>query len=125
MLNLSPKGPPTREPCRPRQLRRQSLNALLSTGPKTPEGKLRSSINSTRHGLTGRTVVLPNEDHDLYRTFAAEIVESLQPETPIERQLAQTVADTQWRLNRLRSIEEGMFALTTHEASYIELEDAL
>ena len=37
-------------------------NALLSTGPKTEEGKQRSSLNALRHGLTGQTVVMPTED---------------------------------------------------------------
>jgi len=39
-----------------------------------------------------------------------EIVDCLDPQTPVERQFAQTVADNQWRINRIRSIEDGMLA---------------
>jgi hypothetical protein len=93
------------------QLTANRANAAQSTGPKTPEGKRRSSLNALRHGLTGRVVVLPTEDLAAYKAFSQELFASLTPETPVERQFAQTYIDTQWRLNRIRSIEDGMFAL--------------
>jgi hypothetical protein len=86
-------------------------NAQKSTGPKTPEGKARSSINAFRHGLTGRVIILPEEDLEEYKVFSKELLASFAPETPLERQYAQTFVDTQWRLNRIRGIEDGMFAL--------------
>jgi hypothetical protein len=82
-----------------------------STGPRTPEGKARSSYNALRHGLTGRIVVLPGEDIEIYNAFCEELMADLAPETPVERQYAQTFCDTQWRLNRARSYEESMLAL--------------
>ena len=38
------------------------LNALRSTGPKSPEGKAIARRNALTHGLTGRGVVVPGED---------------------------------------------------------------
>jgi hypothetical protein len=78
---------------------------------RTPEGKARSSMNALRHGLTARVVVLPTEDMDAYQAFSREIVDSLDAQTPVERQFAQTVADNQWRINRIRSIEDGMLGM--------------
>jgi hypothetical protein len=43
----------------------------------------------------------------------------LAPETPVERQYAQTFCDTQWRLNRARSIEDSMLALGHFESATI------
>ena len=82
-----------------------------STGPRTHEGKQRSAMNATRHGLTGRTIVMPYEDMEAYHIFCKELLESLAPETPVERQYAQAFCDTQWRLNRARSIEDAMLSL--------------
>ncbi len=82
-----------------------------STGPRTPEGKAKASLNAMRHGLTGRVVVLPSEDMNVYHAFCKELMADLAPETPLERQYAQTFCDTQWRLNRARSYEDGMLAL--------------
>jgi hypothetical protein len=82
-----------------------------STGPRTPAGRAISSHNATRHGLTGRVVVLPSEDMNVYNAFCKELMADLAPETPLERQYAQTFCDTQWRLNRARSYEDGLLAL--------------
>jgi hypothetical protein len=79
--------------------------------PASPKGRARSSMNALRHGLTARVVVLPSEDMAAYTAFSKEIVDSLDPQTPVERQFAQTVADNQWRINRIRSIEDGMLGL--------------
>jgi hypothetical protein len=86
-------------------------NAQQSTGPRTEIGKKTSSLNALRHGLTSRVVVLPSEDLAAYKKFSDEYLASLAPETFPERQCAQTIVDTQWRLNRVRTLEEGMLAL--------------
>ena len=84
-------------------------------GPTTPEGRARSRYNGLKHGLTGRTIVLPSEDMEEYKRFSEELVESFDPKTPFERQLAQTIAETQWRLNRARTWEDGMLCMGVHE----------
>jgi hypothetical protein len=56
-------------------------------------------------------VVLPTEDLAAYKKFSDEFLAGLAPDTFPERQCAQTIVDTQWRLNRVRSLEEGMLAL--------------
>ncbi len=93
------------------QIEANRRNALQSTGPRTETGKKTSSLNALRHGLTSRIVVLPTEDLAAYQRFSAEFLVDLAPETFPERQYAQTVIDTQWRLNRVRTIEDGMLAL--------------
>lgn len=98
-------------PISEKQLAANRVNAQHSTGPKTAEGKARARYNGLKHGLTGRTVVLPWEDMEEYKRFSQELVESFAPKTPFERQLAQTIADTQWRLNRARTWEDGILCM--------------
>jgi hypothetical protein len=93
------------------QIEANRRNAQQSTGPRSETGKKTSSLNALRHGLTARVVVLPSEDLAAYKKFSDEYLASLAPDTFPERQCAQTIIDTQWRLNRVRSIEEGMLAL--------------
>ena len=89
----------------------ESTPQTKSTGPRTPEGKAIASMNAMRHGLTGRVVVLPSEDMNACHAFCAELMQDLKPEGAIEKQYAQTFCDTQWRLNRIRSVEDSMLAL--------------
>jgi hypothetical protein len=92
-------------------------NAETSSDTPGRQGRARSSMNALRHGLTARVVVLPSEDMDAYQAFSKEIVDSLDAQTPVERQFAQTVADNQWRINRIRSIEDGMLGMGHFEAA--------
>src|ERR1700761_1224502 len=100
-----------------------SSQSNQSTGPRTQEGKQRSALNALRHGLTGRTVVMPYEDMDQYHIFCRRLFQTLAPETPLEEQYAQTFCDTQWRLNRARSLEDAMLSLGhSEEPGEIETE---
>ena len=103
---------------RPSEAQREANrnNSKHSSGPKSERGKHRSSQNAMRHGLTGRIVVLPHEDMEVFKAFSKEIVESLNANSPMERQCAQAIADAQWRLNRARTFEDGMIALGHYEA---------
>jgi hypothetical protein len=92
------------------QIEANRRNAQQSTGPRTETGKQKSSLNALRHGLTARVVVLPTEDLAAYQRFSTEFLADLAPETFAERQCAQTIVDSQWRLNRVRGLEDGMLA---------------
>jgi hypothetical protein len=95
----------------------QNAETPKPTSGRTQQGKARSSMNALRHGLTARVVVLPSEDMAAYQVFSKEIVDSLDAQTPVERQFAQTVADNQWRINRIRSIEDGMLGMGHFESA--------
>ena len=90
-------------------------NAALSTGPVTPEGKRRASLNALRHGLTGQTVVLPQDDLAAYQKHCAEFHTELKPQGLLETKAVQTIANTYWRLDRIRAMENNLFALAIEE----------
>jgi hypothetical protein len=92
-------------------------NATRSTGPATPEGKRRSSLNALRHGLTGQTVVLPEDDLAAYQRHCTQFHAELKPQGLLETKAVQTIADTYWRLDRIRAMENNLFSLGFHELS--------
>jgi hypothetical protein len=94
-----------------RRLAANRANAQLSTGPRTEAGKAVSSLNAVKTGLTGRAVLLPSEDAEAYETHLLQYVDAFAPVSARETELVQSLADTQWRLNRIPNLEAGLFAL--------------
>jgi hypothetical protein len=93
------------------QINANRANAQLSTGPSSPEGKLKSSHTALKTGLTSRTVVLPTDDIAAYQNFIAIINEKFLPKTDPEKLIVQSIADTEWRLLRIPTLEAGFYAL--------------
>jgi hypothetical protein len=86
-------------------------NSQKSTGPRSATGKARSSRNSTIHGLTGKSPILPGEDPadllDMAESYRAE----LHPQGQVEEDLVERMAIAQYRLRRIARIEVGYFDL--------------
>src|SRR5205807_4504842 len=86
-------------------------NAAHSTGPVTAQGKHRASLNALRHGLTGQTIVLPSDDLAAYQESCRQFHAELKPSGLLQTKAVQTIADTHWRLDRIRAMENNLFAL--------------
>jgi hypothetical protein len=105
----------SKRPVSEARLRANRENAKKSTGPHTPEGKQRSSLNGTRHGILAQVIVLPKEDMAAYNTFTADYAAALHPVGTVEIQLAHACADIQFRLHRMAAAEHNLFALGHEE----------
>jgi hypothetical protein len=90
------------------RLRANRRNAQKSTGPQTAEGKTRSALNATRHGILSQVIHLPEEEMASYNE---RYVNSLQPVGAVETELANACADLQFRLHRLAAAEHNLFAI--------------
>jgi hypothetical protein len=86
-------------------------NAQHSTGPVTPAGKRRSSLNATRHGLTGQVIITTEEDKKAYDSHCASFFYDWQPQGATEKHLVQTVAAKQWQMHHADSMLQSIYAL--------------
>jgi hypothetical protein len=85
-------------------------NGAKSRGPKTPEGKARSSRNALKHGLRAvRYVVLPDEDPGEFAALEEALEDELAPEGALQRILVGRIARAAWRLDRAERIEVQLF----------------
>ena len=84
------------------------LNAQKSTGPRTPEGKQKSSLNALRHGLTSQFAVIPGEDHELYQIQLQGFLDEYDPQSVTELHLARSLAELAWRIDRIASLEADL-----------------
>ncbi len=85
-------------------------NAQHSTGPRTIEGKTISSQNAIKTALTGRTVLLPTDDADLYHSHLEAFRQEWQPSGQRETVLVQSLGDNAWRIERMASLEAAIYA---------------
>ena len=90
------------------QLDANQQNAKHSTGPRTAEGKQRSSQNAIKHGLCALDPLIPGEDPEAFQEHFCEIELDLRPATAIESNLVEQIADVSWRLKRLSRIEAAV-----------------
>jgi hypothetical protein len=81
------------------------LNAQKSTGPKTPEGKRRSSRNAVKHGLCSESPLLPHECDATYAIIKREFNEDLKPITTTQILLCDRITALSHRLMRIQEAE--------------------
>jgi hypothetical protein len=95
-------------------------NALKSTGPRTVEGKARSSRNALMHGLSAQDIVIPGEDIGAYQAFEQGLIDDLQPNGSCELDLIKRLTATCWRLRRIPRFEATLMAWLENRAFYEE-----
>jgi hypothetical protein len=95
----------------PERLDANRANAQHSTGPTSPEGKAKSSLNALKTGLTGQTVLLSTDDAVAYQQHLDRHFKQYAPANDDEHTLVQSIADTEWRLLRIAPLEAGIYAV--------------
>src|SRR5438105_13252341 len=64
----------------PAQAAASAANALLSTGPRTDAGKVRSSRNAVKHGLTSKQLVIAPGEEEEFAEFHDSLLTQLDPD---------------------------------------------
>ena len=80
-------------------------NGRKSQGPKTPEGKARSSQNAFRHGFLSQQVVLPNESAEQFQILFRQYADRFAPSDAAGFGFVEEMAASYWRMRRLWAVE--------------------
>jgi hypothetical protein len=83
------------------QIEANRRNALLSTGPRTADGKSVSRGNALRHGLAAHQVVAYDERHADFAAFYDDMRAAFAPADAFEEGLVERIAVASWRLRRV------------------------
>jgi hypothetical protein len=87
------------------------LNALKSTGPRTPAGKAKASANSLKHGILSRNLIIPGENAADFEDLLAQLLGEEQPVGTLEAALVERVAICLWRQRRTVTAESASLHL--------------
>ena len=84
------------------QINANRANAQKSTGPKSAEGKAKSSLNRVSHGFNSAALFIAGENREEFDALLADLTNEFQPDTPNEQILVEKMVHNQW--NSLRAI---------------------
>ena len=97
-----------------------AANARLSTGPRTVEGKARSSQNARTHGLTAAQLVIAPEDREEFDELQARLQDDVRPQGALQQVLFDQIVASAWNLRRIRRMEAE---LTASAQTYLDILD--
>jgi len=89
----------------PAQITANRANALLSTGPATPETKSAVRHNANKYGIHAESLIIPGEDPEEFEAFKEFQLDTWCPQEMAEQQCVDQLTTTLWRLNRLQNAE--------------------
>src|SRR5690242_1197135 len=91
------------------QINANRLNAQKSTGPTSPEGKARSSLNALKSGIDAWSHIIPGEDPAELEALTGAFHSQYRPADPTQLALVDTLISTEWIQRRLRRIEAQLW----------------
>ena len=99
-----------------KQIAANRLNALLSTGPRSVEGKAISTMNALRSGIDAKSDLIRGEDSAALETLTAEYRDRFLPANPEERLLVDILIHDDWLLRRFRRVDAEIFECEMQDA---------
>jgi hypothetical protein len=97
------------------QIARHGDPTAHATGPRTQAGKAISSMNSLKHGLTAKTVVLRGENQADFDRLTEQLLAEHAPAGTLETELVAEIAACLWRLQRARRYESTILESSSFE----------
>lgn len=92
-------------------------NALKSTGPKTPDGKKKASLNALKHGLRAGCLAIPGLEHQQdWEAHRVQTIQDLAPVGYLETVLAERATALLWRLGRAVRYESEVVSMAVEKA---------
>ncbi len=80
-------------------------NGALGKGKKSEESRLKCAMNSVRHGLTAKAIVLSNESKEGFESLRKAYYDRFQPADEVESDIVEDMISARWRLRRAWSLE--------------------
>ncbi len=91
--------------CHSGSKRASAANCAHSAGPRTPEGKARSSRNATCHAILARSLTLEGEVEEEFIELLDIYKQRFRPLDEVEERAIETMVNAEWRRRRLWTFE--------------------
>jgi len=98
-------------------------NGALAKGKKSEESRRKCAMNSVRHGLTAKAIVLSNESKEGFEALRKAYYTRFQPADEVESDLVDDMVGARWRIRRAVSLERVTIDLRQDHMMDIAPED--
>src|SRR5579875_3458521 len=102
-----------------KQIEANRRNSLKSSGPRTPEGQAKVSLNHLSHGLCGAFRVLAHESQEAFENLLARLTADQRPVGDLEAELVRKMAEAMWMRKRAVDLQGTAFN-TVRDLPYLE-----
>jgi hypothetical protein len=92
----------------PAQVKANRANSKLSTGPRTPEGRARSSRNGTSHGLSAADLIVFPGEEQAFADLRTSLILDLRPVGAHQLQVFDQLVYHAWNRRRVRGLIANM-----------------
>lgn len=106
-----------------RQLEANRLNAKLSTGPRTDDGKARSSQNATRTGWFAQNLQIAAPQQSIFTAFQQAFLLDLAPQGCLEQEAFSDFIRAAWRKREV-IVALNSFAEVNEPNSFLKKDEA-
>ena len=94
-----------------KQLEANRMNALKSTGPKTLDGKEKSSQNAMKFGFTAKKFTIPSEEKQEFEEYHQKMINILKPNTILTEEMVLNICLAFWKSRRYANLESLVFKI--------------
>jgi hypothetical protein len=92
-------------------------NGSKSHGPATPAGRRISSQNSFKTGLYAQSLIIQGEKREDFEALQNEYYTHCRPQSPVERDLLDTMVRLVWQLRRYAHVEAELWDWEVYDQS--------
>jgi hypothetical protein len=93
------------------KVRAARVNALKSTGPRTPEGKAISARNAFKHGFAGAKLTIDETEEEAFRDHVDAYFLRFKPQDQVEADVVRRIAEAQWKMDTINAAENAIMGL--------------
>jgi hypothetical protein len=93
------------------KVRTARLNALKSTGPRSPEGKAISARNAFKHGFAGANLTIDESEKQAFHDHLDAYFLRFKPQDQVEADCVRRIAEAQWKMDIIHATENAIMSL--------------
>jgi hypothetical protein len=87
------------------------VNALKSTGPRTPAGKAISARNAFKHGFAGAKLTIDESEQQAFNDHLDTYFLRFKPQDQVEADAVRRTAEAHWKMDTINATENAIMSL--------------